>query len=118
MKLIFQTELLKQHLDHLKTMYEANNPPESVNDKYFFLTMKEETAPIYDLLEEWEESALEHIKATKTNVHPHQITSTRENVELLILHSYYVDARRKRYMELNRSSHYIFDQLLRNLQSL
>lgn len=116
MELKFQTELLKKHLDQLKDIYEANEPPESVNDKHFFLQMKESTAPIYDLLEKWEEQALEFVKTRKVNVHPHQILSTKENIELLILHSYYVDIRRKRYMELNHSSHYIFDQLLRDLQ--
>lgn len=116
MELTFQTELLKGHLDQLKEMYEANEPPESMNDKHFFLHMKESTQPIYDLLEEWEEEALAFVKKRKVNVHPHQIASTRENMELLILHSYYVDARRKRYMELNHSCHYIFDQLLKDLQ--
>lgn len=118
MELKFQTELLKQHLDQLKSMYEANEPPQSVNDKLFFLRMKESTAPIYNLLEEWEEQALAFVKKRKINIHPHQIKSTKENMELIILHSYYVDTRRKRYMELNHSSHYIFDQLLRDLQLL
>jgi len=116
MELKFQTELLKHHLEQLKEMFEANEPPENVSDKHFFLKMKESTSPIYDLLEEWEEQALEFVKTRNVNVHPHQVTSTRENVELLILHSYYVDARRKRYMELNHSSNYIFDLLLQDLQ--
>lgn len=118
MELKFQTELLKHHLEQLKEIYEANEPPENVSDKHFFLKMKESTGPIYDLLEEWEKQALALVKTRKVNVHPHQITSTRENMELLILHSYYVDARRKRYMELNHSSHYIFDQLLQDLKQL
>lgn len=118
MELSYQTELLKEHLDQLKEKYEANQPPESMSDKHFFLQMKENTQPIYDLLEEWEQTALAFVKQRKVNVHPHQIVSTKENMELLILHSYYVDARRKRYMELNHSSHYIFDQLLRDLKFL
>lgn len=117
MELILQTELLKNHLDQLKEVFEANQPPESIRDKHFFLQMKESTKPIYDLLEEWEEKALAFVKDRKVNVHPHQIVSTRENMELLILHSYYVDVRKRRYMELNHSSHYILDQLSRDLQS-
>lgn len=109
---------LKQYLNQLMQKYEENNPPEHMSDKAFFLRMKKETAPIYDLLEEWEVQALDQIKNRKMNVHPHQIVSTKENIELIILHSYYIDARRKRYMELNHSSHYIFDQLLRDIQSI
>jgi len=115
MELIQQTAELKQDLDELKVRYEANNPPETMNDTTFFLDMKAATEPIYSRLEEWETAALDVIKNRKINVHPHQIASTRENMELLILHSYYIDARRKRYMELNHSSHFIFDQLQRAL---
>ncbi|HLR40907.1 MAG TPA: DUF1798 family protein [Virgibacillus sp.] len=111
-----QTEQLKQHLHYLKDKYENDTPPENKNDKQYFIKVKEKTAPVYDLLEKWEEAALKVVKERKVNVHPHQITSTRENMELLLMHSYYVDARRKRYMELNHSILYIFDQLLRELE--
>lgn len=114
-ELIRQTEQLKQYLDELEEKYEANAPPDNLRDKSFFLMMKEETKAIYELLESWEKDALQVVKEKQINVHPHQIKSTAENMELLILHSYYVDARRKRYMELNHSSHYIFDQLLRSI---
>ncbi|MUK87301.1 DUF1798 family protein [Ornithinibacillus sp. L9] len=109
------TQQLKEHLDRLKAVYDKNDPPESNNDKDFFSYVKEKTTPIYELLAVWEEEALKIVKEEKINVHPHQITSTRENMELVLMHSYYIDVRRKRYMELNRSIHYIFDQLLREI---
>lgn len=111
-----QTEQLKQHLHHLKDKYENDAPPENKNDRQYFIKVKEKTVPVYDLLEKWEEAALKVVKERKVNIHPHQITSTRENMELLLMHSYYVDVRRKRYMELNHSILYIFDQLLRELE--
>lgn len=110
-----QTEQLKKYIDQLKERYELNDPPKDIRDKSFFLTMKDETEEFYKLLETWKDHALEIIKNRKINVHPHQIISTTENIELLILHSYYIDARRKRYMELNKSCHYIFDQILRGI---
>lgn len=85
--------------------------------KLFFLKMKEETAPIYQLLEQWEEEALRLIKERCMSVHPHQVMSTKENIEMILLHSYYIDVRRKRYMELQQSSQYICDQILRDLSS-
>src|SRR5690625_6878863 len=78
MELIQQTAELKQDLDELKVRYEANNPPETMNDTTFFLDMKAATEPIYSRLEEWETAALDVIKNRKINVHPHQIASTRE----------------------------------------
>ena len=78
--------------------------------------MKEETAPIFQLLEEWEKSALKLVKERKVNVHPQQVTSTRENMELMLMHSYYIDAKEKRFMELHNSILYIFDQLLREIE--
>lgn len=118
MDLKTQTEQLKQHLNHLKDLYENSSPPENKRDKPYFIKVKENTLPVYELLSEWEEQALQAVKARKVNVHPQQITSTKENMELLLMHSYYVDARRKRYMELNHSVHYIFDQLLRELNRI
>ncbi|MUV39807.1 hypothetical protein JNUCC1_03691 [Lentibacillus sp. JNUCC-1] len=109
---------LKQKLERLKKMYEENEPPESIKDKQFFLHMKEETAPVYEELAQWEERVLDVVKEQRINLHPQQITSTKENMELVILHSYYIDAREKRYMELYKSILYIFDQLLRSLETL
>jgi hypothetical protein len=110
-----QTEQLKQYLTNLLDIYEANEPPTDRRDKPFFLKVKEDTLPIYNLLGTWEENALNIIRERKVDVHPHQITSTKENMELLLMHSYYIDVKRKRYMELHNSIHYIFDQLLREL---
>lgn len=115
MDLHIKTKLFKDHADKLKERYEENKPPENKKDREFFLMVKEYTAPIYKLLEEWEEETLAVVKERKVNVHPHQVTSTRENMELLIMHSFYIDAKRKRYMELNHSVHYVLDQLLSDL---
>lgn len=110
---------LKQHLNLLQELYENNNPPENMRDKKFFYKMKEETEPIYELLNHWETLALECIKQNKNvGVHPQQIISTKENMELLIMHSYYHDCRHRRYMELNYSIHYILDQLQRELMKI
>ncbi|QKY69178.1 DUF1798 family protein [Lentibacillus sp. CBA3610] len=117
MNLEQQTKKLKKELERLKDIYEENNPPESKKDKQFFQMVKEQTAPVYELLEKWEEKALQVVKERKVNLHPQQVASTRENMELLLLNSYYVDVKRRRYMELNHSILYIFDQLLSELQN-
>lgn len=118
MELDLQTKQFKGHVDKLKERYEENNPPENKKDKQFFQMVKEYTNPIHKLLEQWEENSLRVVKERKVNIHPQQITSTRENMELLLMHSFYIDAKRKRYMELNHSIHYVLDQLLRELDNM
>ncbi|RFA37273.1 hypothetical protein CAI16_02005 [Virgibacillus dokdonensis] len=113
-----QTNKLQQNLYQLKEKFEHTNPPEDRKDRALFLKVKEETTPIYQLLERWEKEALQLVQERKVNVHPHQIVSTRENMELLLLHSYYIDVKRKRYFELYKSIQYIFDQLMRELDTL
>jgi hypothetical protein len=116
MVLVEYTNQLKVHLHDLKTLFEQNNPPGDRRDKVYFEMVKENTSPIYELLAKWEELALNIIKESKISVHPNQIVSTRENMELLLMHSYYLDVRRRRYMELHKSVQYVFDQLLRAIE--
>jgi len=115
MELKIKTQQLKQRLDNLKERYEEHDPPKNRRDKDFFEMVKQETTPVYQLLIEWEDLALASIKNREVDVHPHQVTSTKENMELVLMHSYYIDARHKRYMELNHSIHYIFDQIINEL---
>src|SRR5699024_1512269 len=118
MELKILTQQLKQHLNKLKERYNHIEPPKNRRDKDFFELVKRETTPVYSLLEEWEEMALEKVKEREINVHPQQVTRTRENMELVLMHSYYIDARRKRYMELSQSVLYIFDQIISELSVL
>lgn len=110
-----QTKELKKYLVGLKNRFENTAPPENRRDRDFFQKVKNETSPIYEALESWEEVTLILVKERRVNVHPHQVTSTRENMELILMHSYFMDARRKRYMELHNSVLYIFDQIINEL---
>ncbi|RLL48238.1 DUF1798 family protein [Oceanobacillus piezotolerans] len=116
MEVINQTEQLLKHLHLLRERFEIETPPENLKDRDFFQKVKQETSPIYDLIAAWEEAALIAVKTREVTVHPHQVTSTRENMELLLMHSYYKDVRRRRYMEYYKSIQYIFEQLLHDLK--
>lgn len=109
------TEELLRNLTTLKIQYEKNTAPENKKDKAYFEYVKKETTPIFDRLEKWEKEALTMTKERKINVHPQQIASTKENMELLLMHSFYMDVRRKRYMELYKSIRFIFDQIIEEL---
>lgn len=115
MELKERTEQLLHNLNDLKNQYETSTAPENKKDKAYFEYVKTETVPIYERLDEWEKAALQMTKERKINVHPQQIASTKENMELLLMHSFYMDVRRKRYMELYKSIKYIFDQIMEEL---
>ncbi len=110
-----QTIELRNHLERLKDRFENNDPPENRRDRDFFNKVKEETTPVYELLVTWEEKTLLVVKERKLKVHPQQVVSTR-NMELLLMHSYFIDARPKRYMELYKSILYIFDQIVDEIE--
>ncbi|HEY4602481.1 MAG TPA: DUF1798 family protein [Cerasibacillus sp.] len=105
------TILLKEKLNELCEIYHKGEPPENRRDTQFFSYVKEETAPIFSLLDEWEQACLNAFENKSINVFPGQIQSTKENMELVIMHSYYIDIRKKRYMSYIQSIEYVFDQI-------
>jgi|SRR5690625_1064324 len=115
--LIICTEKLIIILDRLKQQFEknfaANEQPGKGRE--FFQMVKKETEPVFDLLERWEKESLQVISLGKSTLHPQQITSTKENMEALLLHSYYLDVRKRRYMEMYKSCFYIFSQMLKEM---
>lgn len=118
MDLIQLTTLLKRHMKDLKAYYESHEPPKNRRDHGFFSFVKTQTEPIHILLAEWEEKALHTLKQRQgIHVYPQQIISSKENMRLLIMHSYYIDTRKRIYMEMYKSVQYVLDQLLHDLQS-
>src|SRR5690625_1981570 len=118
MELKILTQQLKQHLNKLKERYDHFEPPKNRRDKDFFELVKRETTPDYNLLEMWEEMTLEKVKERENNDHPQQVTTTRENIKLVMMHSYYIDTTRKIYIEINHSVLYMFDQIISELSML
>ncbi|WP_028782997.1 DUF1798 family protein [Thalassobacillus devorans] len=109
---------IKDMVEKLRTRYEAQEGPADRNDHEFFQKVKTETAPMFQLNDKWLETAEEFVKDKQVNVHPNQVKSTHENVELLILHSYYIDVKKKRYQELNHSVHYVMDMLMNDWRNI
>ncbi|MFG6118417.1 MULTISPECIES: DUF1798 family protein [Thalassobacillus] len=110
--LVELTEQVKDMIEELRIKYEKETEPVDKNDHDFFQKVKTETKSMFQLNDKWLAAAEDFVKDKHVNVHPNQVKSTHENVELLILHSYYIDVKKKRYKELNRSVHYVMDMLL------
>lgn len=105
------TNELQQVSQLLKDKFLTNEPPENTRDPEFFQKVKSETDPLFVLAEEWEKQALDAVKQRKILVHPQQVESTRENFELILLHSYYIDVKPQRYMELIQAIDYVCNQV-------
>ncbi|MBU5594205.1 YppE family protein [Amphibacillus sp. MSJ-3] len=99
-------ELQKASL-RLKENFINNQQPVDQRDPSFFEIVKTETEPLFNLIERWEKESLAAIKQRELLIHPQQIKSTRENFELVLLHSYYIDVKPKRYMELQQAINYV-----------
>ena len=106
------TREMKNDIETWKDRYENAERPEDKRDRAFFSYVKAETAPFFRKIEKWNEQATVFVKNKEVKVHPQQVASTAENLELLLMHSFYLDVKRKRYMELHQSVHYVFDLLL------
>lgn len=115
--LLTYIEDLEKELLSLKEYYLTHERPENKRDPELFLFVKENTEPVFNMVDKWYEEALSFVKDRSVNVHPQQIESTEENIKLLLLHSYYVDVRRKRYMELYQSVIYVFDILKNDIKN-
>lgn len=111
-----KTERLKEELILLKERFLTNEKPENKRDYEFFSYVKDKTTPIFLLIDEWEQSANELIQKREISIHPQQVASTKDNFELLLLHSYYIDVKKKRYMELYQAIQYVFDLALVGLK--
>ncbi|SFL85712.1 protein of unknown function [Gracilibacillus orientalis] len=118
MLLLTYIEELEKELLRLKEYYLAHERPENKRDPEFFAFVKENTEPIFEKVDHWNEEALNFVKNRNVKVHPQQVESTEENIKLLLLHSYYVDVKRKRYMELYQSVLYVFDSLKNDFHNL
>lgn len=107
------TDELLRYLDISRERFLSNEKPDE--NREFFLKVKEEADPVFDMLDEWEEGSLKLASAGTTELHPQQIDSTKENMRTLLLHSYYRDVRKRRFMEMYKSCYYIFNQLKKEL---
>lgn len=105
------TNELQQASQLLKDKFLTNEPPENTRDLDFFQKVKSETDPLFILAKEWEEKALDAVKQRRIPVHPQQVESTRENFELILLHSYYIDVKPQRFMELIQAIDYVCNQV-------
>ncbi|MFG6148729.1 DUF1798 family protein [Halobacillus sp. B23F22_1] len=110
------TNKIKELIDQRHETFLRSEGPIDKKDHAFFNKVKEETKPMFELTQDWLKEAELFVKNRGVSVHPNQVKSTHENIEMLILHSYYLDVDKKRFKELHQSSHYVLDMVLTDLE--
>ncbi|PKR78816.1 DUF1798 domain-containing protein [Halalkalibacillus sediminis] len=75
-----------------------------------FEEIKEITIPLFERIEKWETDAQSIVH--QIPLFPNQIENTKDNLEILMLHSFFHDVRKKRFMELYHSVLYNLDIIL------
>lgn len=109
----FTNELVNILIECEKRFLSREKPKKS---RAFFEAIRHELDEAFKKIDIWEKNALDVIDSYKLRVHPQQIQSTKENMEQIILHSYYVDLRKRRFMEMVKSCHFVFDQLMNQIK--
>lgn len=104
------TKQLVDNLSVLEAKYRDNKEIERSRD--YFIYVKSETEELFNLIDLWAEQATSLVQKHKLSLFTKQITATKENMEALIMHSYYKDVRKRQYMEISQACDYIFSQCL------
>jgi len=81
----------------------------------FFTYVKNNSKEIFAILDEWVNLLSELNEQGNSVINQAIIESTKDNMNALIMHSYYKDVRRRRYMEINRSCIYTYQSVLKEL---
>ncbi|MBA2173913.1 DUF1798 family protein [Halobacillus locisalis] len=112
MPLVKLTEQLKTLIDERHHHFINTEGPIDKSDRSFFEQVKKETSPMFEMNLSWRDEAEAFVKDRRASVHPNQVKSTHENIDMIILHSYYLDVDLKRFKELHQSAHYVLDMIL------
>lgn len=122
-KTVTQNKSIKQLtsslIDYIEKLEQTFYQHEAVdmNSKSAFEFVKEETEPIFEVLETWEKLTLKKIEQRKISLPTSMVESTVDNMSALIMHSYYKDVRKRRYMEIKKSLLYVLRMLLKELRN-
>ena len=107
------TDYLLQVLEEGKERFLTSEKPET--DRAFFQMVKANADPVFNLLDKWADGMYERIQKGNSELHQPQIDATKDNMESFVLHSFYKDTRKRRFMEIYKSCHYIFIQCKKEL---
>ncbi|WP_216774170.1 YppE family protein [Metabacillus halosaccharovorans] len=115
--------LIKSSLHLLKCLTECKHRFDSLQTKpekteiYFY----EQVKPTFELVKHtanaWEQHALDWIKMEKPKyIHQTQIESAMENIEQVVLQSFYKDVNKQRFHNLHHSVEYVLNTIMDEIE--
>lgn len=113
-RLIEITTLLINDIKKLEQIF-LHDVPYTFQSEKDFNHVKAETEPIFERLEEWEKLVLDKINKRIISFPITMVDSTVDNISAYIMHSFYKDVRKRRYIEIKQSSLYVLRLLLKEL---
>ncbi|HZW67752.1 MAG TPA: DUF1798 family protein [Pseudogracilibacillus sp.] len=113
-QIIKLTNALVEYVAILESKFNDKTIEEGKKDA-FFTYVKKETEEMFAQLDEWVDLLSELNEQGDSVINQAIIESTKDNMNALIMHSYYKDVRRRRYMEINRSCIYTYQSVLKEL---
>ncbi len=107
------TDSLMGELDKGYQRFMENERPE--RNRTLFEMVKQQVDPVLDTLDAWELEALHMIQTKEISLHPKQVDATCENMKAFLMHSFYKDTRKRKFIEIYKSCTYIFSHILKEL---
>src|SRR5690625_219055 len=107
------TKDLISRLDYLQTLFDDKTRDINHSEPYFRF-VKEDSQEVFKTLNQWEKLVLDAIDSGSISIPQQLIESTIDNMNAFIMHSYYQDIRRRKYIEMKKSCLYVFHLVLRS----
>lgn len=110
------TNSLIEYTDYLQSLFSEENR-EVNHSETFFNFVKTDSDNIFATLKKWQQAVKNGIAIGELSTPVQVIDSTVDNMSTLIMHSYYKDVRRRRYIEIKKSCMYVFHLILKELDN-
>ncbi len=108
---------LLNDLTECRQRFESFQKKPEKTDEYFFNEVKPTFELIKDKSDIWEQYASEWIKKEKPKyIHQSQIDSATENLEQVVLQSFYKDINKQRFHNLHHSVEYLLSTMLAEIE--
>jgi len=115
--LIKSSQHLLELLQESKQRFESFQEKPEKTEAYFYDQVKPNFEMMKDKSNVWEQLALEWIKEKKPKyIHPSQIESAMENVEQVVLQSFYKDINKQRFNNLHHSVEYLLNNIMDEIE--
>ncbi|TXC93247.1 DUF1798 family protein [Metabacillus litoralis] len=117
MNLIMSSRELFLILDDCKKRFESINQKPEKTEELFYQDVKPMFELALDKVQMWKPLAEEWVKMNKPKyIHSAQIDSTIDNIEQIVLQSFYKDINKQRFHNLYNSVEYVLSSILSEIE--